>query len=271
MRLTMEDIRKHWEEAGQSFPTEWRITPTSRDPYLGQLEEENILDFLRPDQVVLEMGCGDGSHSVKYARQVKELSALDLIENLLNRAKQRAADAQLENMNFTLGSVLALKELYPAGKFDCLISQRCLINLAEWELQQEAFKQAHSLLREGGLLLMTEGFQDAMDELNVVRSQFGLPEIAVAYNRNFIRPEFEAFIGQYFEPVEVRHYGGYLFLSRVFHPLAVLPAEPKHDARINEVAMEISRAMPLPDLDKYSYNSFYALRKNSLKLSLAEK
>jgi len=261
MQLSMDEIRKHWEDAGQLFPTEGNITPTSRDPFLGQLEEQNILDFLRPNQIALEMGCGDGSHSVKYAGQVKALSALDLIESLLNRAKQRAADAHLENIDFTLGSVLALKELFPSRKFDRLISQRCLINLAEWELQQDAVRQAHSLLKEGGLFLMTEGFQDAMDELNIVRNKFGLPEIAVAFNRNFIRREFEEFIAQYFEIVEVRHYGAYLFLSRVLHPLAVLPAEPKHDARLNEVAMEIGREVPMPDLDRYSYNSFYVLKK----------
>jgi len=257
----MEEIRKHWEAAGRFFPTDGRITPTSRDPYLGQLEEENILSFLDPNQVVLEMGCGDGSHTIKYAKQVKTLSALDLIEKLLHRAKQRAAEAHLRNVDFTNGSVLALKDLYPPGSFDCLISQRCLINLSEWKLQQEALKQAHSLLHDGGLLLITEGFQDALDELNVVRRKFGLPEIAVAFNRNFIRPDFENFISQFFDILEVRHYGSYLFLSRVFHPLAVLPAEPKHDAKMNEIAMEIARAVPIPDLDKYSYNSFYALRK----------
>lgn len=261
MNLTMDGIRKHWEESGESFPTTGLITPTSRDPYLGQMEEENIISFLDPNQAVLEVGCGDGSHTVKYARQVKSLSALDLVETLLNMAKKRAAEAQLGNVDFTNGSVLALKDLYPAGSFDCLISQRCLINLSEWEFQQDALKQAHSLLRKGGLLLFTEGFQDALDELNTVRQKFKLPEIAVAFNRNFIRPDFESFITQFFDILEVRHYGSYLFLSRVFHPLAVLPSEPKHDAQINKVAMEIARTVPMKELDKYSYNSFYALRK----------
>jgi hypothetical protein len=56
-------------------------------------------------------------------------------------------------------------------------------------------------------------------------------------------------------------YGFYLLLSRVLHPLSVLPESPKHDSRVNEAAMQISRNIEIPAMQKYSYNLFYVLRK----------
>jgi ubiquinone/menaquinone biosynthesis C-methylase UbiE len=259
--MELEDIKKHWEQAAREFPREGRITPTSRDPYLGLLEEENILNFLKPEHVALEIGCGDGSHTVRYAQTVKKLSGLDLISDLLTIARQRLADAKLTNVDFIRGSVLDLTKCFAPATFTCVITQRCLINLPEWRYQQEAIRQVHELLRRGGLLLFTEGFQPEMDTLNEVRLQFGLPAIAVVYNRNFVREELEPFVEPYFDIVERRHYGPYFFLSRLFHPLAVLPDEPRHDSRLNEVAMEIAKRIPASELERYSYNRFYALRK----------
>jgi ubiquinone/menaquinone biosynthesis C-methylase UbiE len=261
MKMNLARIKEHWEEAGRRFPAEGRITPTSRDPYLGQLEEDNILSFLDKGYIVLEMGCGDASHTVKYARKVKRLSGIDIAESLIKIAKMRVAKAAIENVDLMVGSILHLKEVLRGRQFDCITSQRCLINLPQWDYQQVAILQAHSLLREGGVFLMTEGFQGELDNLNIARQRFGLPAIAVNYNRNLIREDFEEFIRPYFDVIETRHYGAYLFLSRLFHPLAVLPDEPKHDSRLNEIAMEIFRQVPMPDVEKFSYNRFYVLRK----------
>ena len=260
--MKLEDIKKHWEEAGKQFSTGGKVTPTSRDPYLGLLERENILNHLEKHHTALEIGCGDGSHTVHYAKRVKRLSGIDVAESLISIARRRAATESIQNVDFIVGSVLDIKKIYHAQQFNCVISQRCLINLPEWQHQQDAILQVHGLLQKGGLFLLTEGFQGELDNLNTIRQKFGLPEIkVVSYNRNLIRKDFEAFISQYFDIIETRHYGAYLFLTRVFHPLAVLPNEPKHDSKLNEIAMEISRTIQMPDLEKYSYNLFYVLKK----------
>jgi hypothetical protein len=57
------------------------------------------------------------------------------------------------------------------------------------------------------------------------------------------------------------HYGVYLYLSRVLHPLVVAPAEPRHDSAFNELAMRVALAGDAGDFARYSYNSLYALEK----------
>jgi ubiquinone/menaquinone biosynthesis C-methylase UbiE len=261
-KTKLEEIRKHWDEAGKQLRTEEKVTPTSRDPYLALLERENILDYLGNHHIALEIGCGDASHTMHYAKKVKRLSGIDIAESLIDIARKRAISESIQNVDFIVGTVLDIKRICRGRKFNCVISQRCIINLPGWEYQQDGILQVYDVLEKGGLFLLTEGFSEELDDLNVIRRKLGLSEIKVVpYNKNLVRDVFEEFVKQYFQVIEVRHYGAYLFLSRLFHPLFVLPDEPKHDSKINEVAMTISRMLEMPDLEKYSYNLFYVLKK----------
>jgi len=112
------------------------------------------------------------------------------------------------------------------------------------------------------VFLMTEGFQEELDNLNHVRQEAGLSAIqVVSYNRNFRHGEFDSFITTYFDVERIQDYGLYLLLSRVFHPLAVLPGEPRHDSRLNEVAGILERLVDLPECRRFSYNLLYVLRR----------
>lgn len=262
--MNLEEIRQHWEKAGEDLSCSQTVTPTSRDPFLGRLEECNILRYLHDNQMVLEVGCGDASHTIRYAQRVKHIWALDIAESLIALARQRAGSLGVSNVEFTVGSILEAREIFRNKPIDCVISQRCLINLPTWEYQQAAILQIHELLMPGGLFLMTEGFQDELDNLNHLRERVGLPTIdVVSYNRNLIRDEFDRFIAQYFTIEDVKDYGLYLFLSRVYHPLVVIPEQPKHDSPLNEAASALSRLLSTSDFRRYSYNLLYILKKGN--------
>jgi ubiquinone/menaquinone biosynthesis C-methylase UbiE len=260
--MRLEEIKAYWEDSGTRFPLDGQVTPTSRDPYLGELERDNILTHLAPAFQCLEVGCGDGSHTLHYARRVARLRAVDVAASLIQVARQRLQGCGVENVQFSVGSVLDVMDLFPKEQFQCVISQRCLINLPTQQDQERAIKGIWQSLADDGLFLLTEGFQENLDNLNALRVRFSLPEIkVVAYNRNLRLGDFLPLVRQYFDVLETRHYGPYLVLSRVFHPLAVAPEAPKHDSRLNKAAMDLARALPLQELEQYSYNLFFALRK----------
>lgn len=259
--MNLDEIRRYWEDAAGRF-ADGKVTPTSRDPFLAELETANVLAHLRPEMSVLEVGCGDGAHTVRYASLVRRLVGVDVAAGMVARARRRAEEAGLANATFVVGSALDLGASVGGGAFDAVVSQRCLINLAEWAYQEQAISQIHHVLRPGGLLLLSEAFQGELDALNEVRTALGLTPIEVVpFNRNLDRHRLEGFVAERFEIVDRRDYGAYLFLSRVLHPLAVLPAEPAHDSALNDAAMRVARAVPMPDLARFSYNLFYALRK----------
>src|SRR5262249_45728823 len=239
-------------------------TPTSRDPYLGELERRDILSCLQDQYNCIEIGCGDASHTVHYASRVKEVLGVDVAASLIQIASKRLQREKVDNVHLVVGSVLDIGMSFPGESFDCAISQRCLINLPTWEHQKSAIVQVHRLLRDEGMFLLTEGFQENLDELNRVRGIFSLPEIKVVnYNHNFNVQEFEQFIAGYFEIVDRRSYGSYFFFSRVYHPLVALPEKPRHTSKMNEVAMKIQNILPLTGLERYSYDVFYELRKRN--------
>lgn len=260
--MKLAGIRKHWTQSGKGLLVTAKVTPTSKDYCLGRLEEENILRNLNRRLVALEIGCGDASHTIKYARRVKRLSCLDISEPLIKVARKRIASGNIKNIELKIGSALDIGRIYKSGQFSCVISQRLLINLSSWRNQKEVIRKIHKLLLPGGLFLVTEAFQDGRSSINLLREKCGLKKLEKArYNRFLIRKEFEFFLKRYFRIIDIRHYGAYIFFSRVFHPLAVFPALPKYDSKLNEAAMNISRLLESAEFERYSYQLFYLLIK----------
>ena len=194
---------------------------------------------------------------------MKSIDAIDVAEKLIKYiAKNKSYQEKIENIDFKVASVLDLLKLYSCHNFDCIISQRCLINLPNWKLQKNAIKEVYDLLDNHGIFLLTEGFQDGLDKLNIIRKKVGLDEIKVVkYNKNLQKDKFENYVSKYFDILEVKDYGAYIFLSRIFHPLEVYPENPKHDSHLNETAMKISQSIEMKNFEEYSYNLFYVLKK----------
>lgn len=250
-------IKEHWEAAGAALDPGAPVTPTSRDPYLAELERGYILAHLSPTDRVLEIGCGIGTHTIRYAEAAGCIIATDLAESLIEVAK---AANPAPSVEYHQRSVLDLISFAEETQFDVVVSQRCLINLPTWTDQQEALRQIRSVLKPGGRLLMTEGFSAPLDALNTAREAVGLEPIAVvAYNRNLHESELDAELARHWSIRATGDYGTYLYLSRVLHPLAVAPEQPRHDSPINRAAMQMQRRAPLPGAERYSYNRFLAL------------
>jgi len=85
--MNLQEIQAFWVDAGKSFPTKSAVTPTSRDPYLGQLERQNIARHLTEVMDVLEVGCGDAGHTVEYARHCRSIHGHDISPGLLAVAR----------------------------------------------------------------------------------------------------------------------------------------------------------------------------------------
>ena len=262
--MELDKIKEHWQAVGKNTQLNGNNSFTSRDPYLAILEKNAISKQIDPNWKILEVGCGDGLHTVDYLNQTnKEYHALEISESLISLAKQRIENSVPgKKIQLSCGSVMDITSIYSEKRFDCIISQRCLINLPTWSDQKNALLQLHSLLLPGGILLLTEGFDDELDNLNVDRKIAGLEEIkVVSYNRNFNHGEFDSFISEMFSIENIIDYGFYLWMSRVFHPVSVRPNSPAHDSELNKAAQELSEIHEWSEYKKYSYNLLYVLKK----------
>ena len=257
--MKLEEIRRHWEEAGKKGGHA-KLSPTSRDKYLAELETDNIISNLKPEYKVLEIGCGDGTHTKKYSNYVKEITAIDISNSLIQKAKIKLK--LIKNVNVFGLSVLDINKKFENNSFDCVISQRCLINLPTWKFQKTAICSIFYTLKKGGIFLLTEGFQDGLSAINELREMCKLKNINVVdYNKYFERQKLEFFINGLFEIQDISDYGFYLILSRVLYPLLIFAKEPKHNSKFNKIAKRLSSNLRKINMEKYSYNLFYKLRK----------
>jgi 2-polyprenyl-3-methyl-5-hydroxy-6-metoxy-1,4-benzoquinol methylase len=256
------EIYSFWKNRAASPVDGDGLKPTARDLHLQEVVEAAIGKWLRSDMRLLDIGCGDGSSVSRFAANVQRAVGIDYIDQHIESAKTRGHGT--DNVSFEVGSVLDLTGLVERhGLFGAITTIRCLINLADWPMQREAIKQIAACLEPGGLYLVSEGWQDGIDGLNVRRQRAGLERIEVAkYNTMINRREFEKEVSEYFEVVAYENLGFYLFMSRVWQPVFVAPMQPVHDHPINRTAARLTVAQTAPDafLD-CDYAGVYVLRR----------
>jgi ubiquinone/menaquinone biosynthesis C-methylase UbiE len=104
---------------------------------------------LAGDERVLDAGTGTGALAFALAPLVREVVAVDLVPELLERARQRAAESP--NVNFLEGDVTALP--FERASFDLAGSLRTLHHIARPEL---AVAELTRVTRLGGRVLVID-------------------------------------------------------------------------------------------------------------------
>jgi ubiquinone/menaquinone biosynthesis C-methylase UbiE len=145
--------------------------------------------------IVLDAGCGPGRVTIPIAQKVGpggKVVAMDLQEGMLKKAQEKAANAQLNNIQF-LRAGLGENRLEPS-KFDRVV---LVTVLGEIPGQQAAMKELFEALKSKGILSVTEIIfdPDFLRQRTVIRlaSEAGFKKIerfgnCIAYTLNFEKP-----------------------------------------------------------------------------------
>jgi ubiquinone/menaquinone biosynthesis C-methylase UbiE len=105
-------------------------------------------EYLRPDMLVLEFGCGTGSTALSHAPYVKHIHAIDLSPKMIAIARDKAASAKVDNLTFSQAS---LEELaVPAQSLDAVLGLNILHLLDDWD---EAIGRVQQMLKPGGVFV----------------------------------------------------------------------------------------------------------------------
>jgi ubiquinone/menaquinone biosynthesis C-methylase UbiE len=192
-------------------------TASMYDKYLLATEISLIKRFLEPHSKILDAGCGEGEGTMEYAGVNNvDIDAVDFSETRLQMAKKRLEDRE----NVRLKQVDFLQEYKLGDDYDYIISQRFLINLTRWELQQKVLRDFKNMLKPGGTLLMLEGSVDGVNELNRFRSSLNMEPIPVKWHNLFFRDDqlenYMMDIG--FQLNEKTGLGSYFLLTRGLRP-----------------------------------------------------
>jgi ubiquinone/menaquinone biosynthesis C-methylase UbiE len=211
-----------------------------QDLNIRQMEIETVSKYIAKGSRVLDVGCGNGYSLKFYARRLpKKLVGIDFSPMMIQNAKKMVSkEIASGTVEVRVGDATNLS--FPDGSFDLVISTRCLINLATWDLQKRAIAEAWRILKPGGRFVMLESSQQGLAKMNELRERVGLyPIVSPWHDLNLDEKKLDSFLRKYFRTLERRSFGLFFFVSRLVHPMLVRPEEPKYDAKINEVAREV--------------------------------
>ena len=185
-RYTAERIRQYWAEQAQLHGT----APASSwsDVCAIELEIREISKHLADGDKVVDLGCGTGYSTVRYAAAERiTVRDIDYVPEMVEQARSRVAKLAPDLrhcIDFAVGDVRELGE--QSESYDKAIVTRTIINLGEWKRQQEGLHHCARVLKPGGLLLLSEATEQGWCKLNAFRHEWELPAIPMPPFNNYL-------------------------------------------------------------------------------------
>ena len=247
----------HWNERAVSESDHRKVNIA--DLVQRGLENRFIVEWLRPSDRVLEVGCGNGYLTDELRQRVAHVDGFDFAEQMIAEAKARAGE---RNNRFFVGSVLdprAVSETY-----DCVVCVRVLINLATTEEQREAIANIARWMKAGGRLILVEGYLDGFVALNELRERCGLPRFNPApINHYGSLAELSPVIDRFFTIDGEWHSGMYDVLTRIVYPLLAGAEEAQGPGEFHERIAPLAGALNPSELKPYARLRGLVLRRRS--------
>lgn len=143
----MSESDKFWDGAAEKYAK----SPVSDEAtYQRKLTETQ--SFFAPDMRILEFGCGTGTTAVHHAGHVLHIDAIDISENMLEIGRGRAKEADVENIEFTLGTLTEFNA--DIASMDVVLGLNVLHLIPDWRAH---IAEAARILKPGGIFVSSTG------------------------------------------------------------------------------------------------------------------
>lgn len=250
IRDKLENIKGYWDKNVKERGQE--LSATSLDFQLREVEVYHICKFfesIKKHVKVLDLGCGNGYLGAVLVNKFNNIEyiGLDYLPSMVESAKQRIKNMNAKGkINFIVGDAMKANELFEEEDFDIIITERLLVNLGSEKNQYLCVDNAMKLLKKGGFFLMLEGTLEGWSKLNEYRKKFNLAEIGNHWTvtRVVEKNMIPALEKKGLKLIKRQDFGMYYFLSRIVHPLDILPKEPLYSDQFNNTAKEIAKEIP---------------------------
>lgn len=136
---------RFWDRAARKY---------ARDPIKDMAGYERTIarvrECLRQTDVVLEVGCGTGTTALRLAPGVARYVATDISGEMIAIAREKAAQEQCGNVEFSAVGSDPGTSPWPAGEYDAVLAFNLLHLVAG---RPRYLRQIHDALKPGGLFI----------------------------------------------------------------------------------------------------------------------
>ncbi|MGI5271304.1 class I SAM-dependent methyltransferase [Nonomuraea sp. CA-218870] len=157
----MTIVNTHQAEAWNGYEGEHWASHHDRYDAMNGAFNEHLLRFVRPDDRVLDIGCGTGQVTRLAARRGRAATGIDLSAPMLARARELAAAEGVANATFTRGD--AQVHDFGAGAYELAVSRFGVMFFAD---PVAAFRNVGDALTPGGRVALLS--LRTIPELNTV-------------------------------------------------------------------------------------------------------
>jgi SAM-dependent methyltransferase len=222
-------IKDYWEDPK---------TVSMMDENLYEMETCSIAKHIHANDIVLNIGCGDGVAMRRYAERAYLIHGVDYSVQLCKKAMGNLR----EYGNVSIHCFDFMEKGYSYEKPTVVVSQRFLINLESPEMQQKAIHNVFNLLPSGGLFIMAENFSQSFDKLNTMRRLMGIPEIKRHWHNLYLDETKTMKLFESYGTVEsIESFDYYILLTRVYgQMISPLFKKDKKQNILDEAARKLS-------------------------------
>jgi 2-polyprenyl-3-methyl-5-hydroxy-6-metoxy-1,4-benzoquinol methylase len=108
----------------------------------------NTKQYLKNNDIVLDYACGTGITTNEIAGYVKEIHAIDISAKMIEVAKRKAGERNIENINYEQATIF--DERFKNESFNVILAFNILHLLED---TQEVLRRINELLKPGGLFI----------------------------------------------------------------------------------------------------------------------
>ena len=142
--MKQKDGSDFWDRRSREFDKQ--VLNVYKNAYKKTVKRS--LAFLDRENRVLEIGCGTGIVTTQLADYVKEITALDISEEMLQKAEEKAKNLGKDNIQFHCSNLLDMD--FPKEAFDVVTAYNVLLYM---ENQDEVLERIYKLLKPGGIFI----------------------------------------------------------------------------------------------------------------------
>lgn len=169
--------------------------PMEVDPQVVKFHQDIKKEI--PTGKVLDVGCGQGRHTLYFAKQGYESYGIDYVKRAIDEANEEARKRKLDNAHFMVMDLLSLD--FPKDMFDIVVDWSVLDHIYPTE-RKTYVENLGKVLKVGGYLLLTEF---SADDSRIKDKSKNFSFDRGSYDHYFRRDELESIFSKNFKFVQI--------------------------------------------------------------------